>query len=214
MNKLQQSIDKAKELIEGFKSLNRDDFWELQRKNNDTNKLFTVAWIMSHNGCLKIANEKDIKLSGKFEVITNDKNDVVVTYSDPDNGIFEIGEASPLNNAKNVYPYAMALKRCQDRAILKITGLAYQGVYSDTEADDFKKPEENKSDVHTEETIEQLISNTQRDLDSADTMEKLIDVKSYIACELKDYFTKRNKWSKYRDMFLAMYEKRKVELNG
>lgn len=48
------------------------------------------------------------------------------------------GEASPQNN-KNPYPYAMAEKRAKDRVILKLLGV-HGEVYSDVEADDFRKP--------------------------------------------------------------------------
>ena len=43
------------------------------------------------------------------------------------------------HNCKNAYPYAMALKRCFDRVVLKNSKLAYDGVYSDSEADEFKE---------------------------------------------------------------------------
>jgi hypothetical protein len=51
------------------------------------------------------------------------------------------GEASPKNN-KNSYPIAMAEKRAKDRVILKL--LAVHGdLYSEEEADDFKRPRQN-----------------------------------------------------------------------
>jgi hypothetical protein len=50
---------------------------------------------------------------------------------------WSIGEAAPANN-KNGYPFAMAEKRAKDRVILKLIGL-HGEVYSEEEADDFKK---------------------------------------------------------------------------
>jgi hypothetical protein len=50
---------------------------------------------------------------------------------------WSIGEAAPYNN-KNSYPFAMAEKRAKDRVILKLVGL-HGEVYSEEEADDFKK---------------------------------------------------------------------------
>eukprot|EP01050_Picozoa_sp_SAG11_P002847 SAG11_NODE_148_length_14747_cov_217.933517_24_plen_134_part_00 len=47
------------------------------------------------------------------------------------------GEATPFNN-KNSYPVAMAEKRAVDRCILKLIGVSGD-VYSEEEADDFKK---------------------------------------------------------------------------
>ena len=45
-------------------------------------------------------------------------------------------------NCKNEYPYAMAFKRLFDRVVLKQCKLAYDGIYSDSEADEFKDPME------------------------------------------------------------------------
>jgi hypothetical protein len=51
------------------------------------------------------------------------------------------GEASPKNN-RNQYPLAMAQKRAEDRVILGLLSV-YGDVYSEEEADDFKKPRQN-----------------------------------------------------------------------
>ena len=57
-----------------------------------------------------------------------------------DRSEWSTGEATPANN-KNAYPLAMAEKRLKDRLTLKF--LALHGVlYSEEEADDFKKPRE------------------------------------------------------------------------
>lgn len=50
---------------------------------------------------------------------------------------WSFGEATPKNN-KNPYPLAMAEKRAKDRVILKLLGV-HGEVYSDVEADEFKK---------------------------------------------------------------------------
>lgn len=50
---------------------------------------------------------------------------------------WSFGEATPKNN-KNPYPFAMAEKRAKDRVVLKLIGV-HGEVYSDVEADDFKK---------------------------------------------------------------------------
>lgn len=47
-------------------------------------------------------------------------------------------------NCKNEYPYAMALKRCFDRVVLKLSKLAYVGIMSDSEADDTSKEKEER----------------------------------------------------------------------
>ena len=49
------------------------------------------------------------------------------------------GEAAPMNN-QNAYPLAMAEKRAMSRAVLKLAGFYEHGVFSEDEADDFKRP--------------------------------------------------------------------------
>lgn len=57
---------------------------------------------------------------------------------------WSVGEAAPYNN-KNAYPWAMAEKRAKDRVILKLLGLSGY-VYSEDEADDFKKSRDEADD--------------------------------------------------------------------
>lgn len=62
---------------------------------------------------------------------------------------YSFGEASPKNN-KNSYPLAMAEKRAKDRVILKLLA-AHGDIYSEEEADDFKRPNPHvtrASDLH------------------------------------------------------------------
>ena len=49
----------------------------------------------------------------------------------------------------------MALKRCMDRVILKNCKLAYAGVYSDSEADEFAEPQEKQTKIENKITKEQ-----------------------------------------------------------
>jgi hypothetical protein len=51
---------------------------------------------------------------------------------------WSIGEASP-NNCKAPYPFAMAEKRLKDRLTLKLINAYEYGIYSDVEADAFKR---------------------------------------------------------------------------
>ena len=113
-----QSREFAVELINSKKyDIGEGDFWILMNKTR-TGKMMYSGLIISHNGCLKIN---------------------VYTYIDDD--VYEVGEVSRAN-CQNAYPYAMALKRCFDRVVLKKSKLAFYGVYSDSEADEFKAPEE------------------------------------------------------------------------
>lgn len=136
--KYEEAKKKAIELIKSKKyDLDEGDFWILMNETK-TGKMQYSGLIISHNGCLKIND----KLENKFrtDCIELDKqgyrNSLVYTYRDED--VFEVGEVSA-DNCKNAYPYAMALKRCFDRVVLKKCKLAYAGVYSDSEADEFSK---------------------------------------------------------------------------
>ena len=55
-----------------------------------------------------------------------------------DKVIWTTGEASPTNN-KMPYNWAMAEKRLKDRLTLQIINAYEYGIYSDIEADSFKK---------------------------------------------------------------------------
>ena len=52
------------------------------------------------------------------------------------------GEADKKTNCKNSYIFAMAEKRLKDRLTLKLISAYEYGIYSDTEADSFKKKNE------------------------------------------------------------------------
>lgn len=136
--KYEEAKKKAIELIKSKKyDLDEGDFWILMNETS-TGKMQYTGLIISHNGCLKINDKSENKF--KTDCITLDKegykNSLVYTYKDED--VFEVGEVSS-DNCKNAYPYAMALKRCFDRVVLKKCKLAYAGVYSDSEADEFSK---------------------------------------------------------------------------
>lgn len=144
-----QSQDRAFEMLEKYKSLTKDDFWLLERKLKSG--FVTKLVIIKHNGCLKIANEKGLKLKPEgYKIIKEETKDVVIGYYDDRllSG-FEVGEASALN-CKSDYPWAIALKRCQDRALLKILNLAEEGIYSEEEAEEFKEkiPQKNYTKKH------------------------------------------------------------------
>lgn len=150
--KYKEARQKAIEAIESdlFKGhLTESDFWILKNKTK-TGKLAYTGLIISHNGCLKIndllPDEKKFKpscLSLDKEGFSTDPNKktLVFTYINDDQGLYEVGEVSA-TNCQNAYPYAMALKRAIDRVILKNSRLAYSGIYSDSEAEEFKDPQE------------------------------------------------------------------------
>ena len=131
---------------EQYKSvLEASDFWILMNTCSGGTKMMYSGLIISHNGCLKINDTLEDKLKFKPNCITIDTNgyngELVFHYCNEEQGLYEVGEVSA-KNCKNEYPYAMALKRCFDRVVLKNSKLAYAGVYSDSEADEFTKKDE------------------------------------------------------------------------
>lgn len=132
-----ESKKKATEMINSNKyDLSEADFWILMNTTKN-NKMAYTGLIISHNGCLKINDKLDNPVNPKcFTLDKEGYNDsLVYTYCDEDT--FEVGEFSA-ENGKNAYPYAMALKRCFDRVVLKKSKLAYSGIYSEVESDEFK----------------------------------------------------------------------------
>ena len=146
---------KAIETLESEKYkgvLSEGDFWILMNATK-SGKMAYTGLIISHNGCLKIndalAPDKRFKPSCVTLTETGYKGSLVYTYVNDDQGIYEVGEVSD-KNCTNAYPYAMALKRCMDRVILKSSKLAYSGIYSDSEAEEFKNEPDETKEVKTE----------------------------------------------------------------
>ena len=150
--------------------LDESDFWILMNRTK-SGKMAYTGLIISHNGCLKINDTlpEELKFNPKcLSYIEKDVdlgafiNCLLFTYDsskleDDKQKIFEVGEVNS-KNCTNDYPYAMALKRCMDRVILKNSKLAYSGVYSDSEAEEFKEPveEEKKEEKFIPATETQL----------------------------------------------------------
>ena len=139
--KYTQSRKKAIEIIEAYKTVNDGDFWILMNETKNGKMAYT-GLIISHNACLKINDAQPDNLKFNPDCVTLDKEgykgSLVYTYCNADQGIYEVGEVSN-DNCKNAYPYAMAYKRLFDRVVLKLCKLAYDGIYSDSEADEFKE---------------------------------------------------------------------------
>jgi len=138
--KYMESKSKAEDMINSGKyGLSEADFWILMNRTQ-TGKMAYTGLIISHNGCLKINEVLDNKV--KPDKFTLDKEgyagSLVYTYCDEDT--YEVGEFNSANG-KNAYPYAMAFKRCFDRVVLKKSKLAFSGIYSEVEAEEFKKQE-------------------------------------------------------------------------
>lgn len=142
MPKYKQSKQKAVEIIDAYDRIEEGDFWILMNTTKAKDKMLYSGLIISHNGCLKINDAQPPEKKFVPSCVTIDKEgyngSLVYTYCNDEQGIYEVGEVSA-NNCKNSYPYAMAYKRLFDRVVLKLCGLAYDGVYSDSEADEFKQ---------------------------------------------------------------------------
>nr|DAN11459.1 MAG TPA: hypothetical protein [Caudoviricetes sp.] len=135
------SRDKALKAINDRPYLKESDFWILMNETK-TGKMMYTGLIISHNACLKINDNLPEKDKFNPDCVSVDKsgygNSLVFTYANREQGLYEVGEASA-QNCKNAYPYAMAYKRLFDRVVLKICKLAFDGIYSDSEADEFKE---------------------------------------------------------------------------
>ena len=136
--------------------LTEADFWILMNATKNGKMAYT-GLIISHNGCLKINDALPADKRFKPDSVTLDKDgykgSLVYSYCNTEQGIYEVGEVSAAN-CQNAYPYAMALKRLMDRVILKNSRLAYAGIYSDSEAEEFKnEPKEDKKQMIPEADI-------------------------------------------------------------
>lgn len=174
--------------------LEESDFWILMNRTK-TEKMMYTGLIISHNGCLKINDTlpKELKFNSRHLYYMEPGNDNA-TYNDSlifvydssrclkDNEedfqkIYEIGEVSS-KNCTNDYPYAMALKRCMDRVILKNSKLAYSGVYSDSEAEEFKE-----NSTTEEEKPKKIIYATEKQLEIIKKMfnERKLELKNILS---------------------------------
>lgn len=146
--KYKESKKVAEEIIKKYDNITEGDFWILINESKNDEKVFYSGLIISHNGCLKLNDTLDSKFDPECVEVDKQgyKNSLVFSYCNKEQGIYEVGEVSA-DNCKNAYPYAMAYKRCFDRVVLKLSKLAYGGVYSDSEADEFKEREPEADEV-------------------------------------------------------------------
>lgn len=154
--KYKEAKNKATELLNSDKYkgvLEPSDFWILVNTYAQKTKAMYSGLIISHDGCLKINDVLEDKLKFKPECMSLDKegynNSLVYSYICPEQGLYEVGEVSK-DNCKNDYPYAMALKRCFDRVVLKNSRIAYSGIYSDSESDEFLKRTDDSESITPE----------------------------------------------------------------
>lgn len=161
--KYEESKKKAIAIIEQYDDIHEGDFWILKNETK-TGIVMYSGLIISHNACLKI--NETLKAQDKFDptCITVDKDgydkSLVFTYINAIQGIYEVGEVSS-KNCKQAYPYAMALKRCFDRVVLKASKLAFDGIYSESESDTFirdENPAETKTEMITKAQVKTIVN--------------------------------------------------------
>ena len=200
--KFKKAREKAIELIEKDYGLSEADYWILMNRAGD--KMAYTGLIISHNGCLKINDKLENKVNPKCFSIDKEgyANSLVFTYIDDDT--YEVGEFSQAN-CKNGYPYAMAFKRCFDRVVLKKSKLAYDGIYSEVEADEYKENQEKQATETTEELnkhmdlmkqLDKLITNNKLDYDEVVALFKVEDINQMTNKQLEyaiDNFDKMEK---------------------
>ena len=124
-------MSRIKEIANEF-NLTKSDFWELKRGSK-------TAWILTHDACEKIAYQKGIVF--KKPDIYRDNNSNIAFVGEgvlKDRTEWTTGEANP-TNCKMAYNWAMAEKRLKDRLTLKLINAYEHGIYSEVEADSFKK---------------------------------------------------------------------------
>ena len=207
-----EARDKAIELIESKKyGLTEGDFWILMNETK-TGKMGYSGLIISHNGCLKINDKLENKInSNKFDFMDKGyKDSLIFTYCDDE--IFEVGEVSK-DNCTNDYPYAMALKRCFDRAVLKKCKLAYAGVYSDSEAEEFSKKDTDEFTKQTQVDTEgeEKISKTQADALKLAIQNAMLDVNGTDKEILQKYGYKEVEGIKIKDYGNIVQEFKKLK---
>jgi hypothetical protein len=110
--------------------------WPMKRKNKNTG-ITKTTWLIYHRYCEEIAAKAHVTFEQPELVPTNSDSKSVAVLVTGRLGYakeWSYGEASPDNNKKVPYPFAMAEKRAKDRVILKLVGL-HGFIYGEDEED-------------------------------------------------------------------------------
>ena len=149
-----------KDLAEKYNLDKAVDFW----KHKQSGK-----WIITHDACEKIASMENIVLA-KWETLNSERDfcRFLITMAMPmkdstEKLIASIGEAGK-ENCQSKYYGSMAEKRGVDRCILKLINAYEYGIYSDSEADSFKKPVASNEDVGEIKVAPRRVTNKQMNL--------------------------------------------------
>ena len=137
----QGSKKKAIELIENGKyGLSEEDFWILEKPYGDYSIVYN-GLIISHagvqkiNDCLPAAQKFNPRCAGE-PYQSPYTGGLVITYIDDE---IRVSAEVSKDNCKQKYPYAMLDKRLFDRVVLLKSKIAFDGIYSEEESDDFQQ---------------------------------------------------------------------------
>ena len=126
-------------------NLSEEDFWikkKLDLSDMREKKIIYENLIISHAAALKINIQLPADMQFKPSCVKEAKGvdgGVAFIYVCDEQNLFMTGEAARPNNSFP-FPYAIASKRLIDRVILSNSGLYSEGVYSESEAEEFGKP--------------------------------------------------------------------------
>ena len=113
-----------------------------QKYNLTTDDYFKHKFytIITRSGIDKIQAQARIEIEYQLQYNSADNKCVIIQAFAQmgDVKIQTFGESSP-SNTSNAYPVAMAEKRAMSRAVLKLTGFYELQVFSEDEADEFRK---------------------------------------------------------------------------
>ena len=174
-----------------------EDFWILKNYNKDKSKCFYSGLIISHEALVKVndllpENSRFVEqfCSEPIPCTWKGVETLRMEYRDKRDGMFEVGEIS-VNNCKNDYPFAMLLKRTFDRVVKRKAKLSM--VYSDSEADEFREPTEEKQEpLATQEQIDRIAENKdvildelmRRNINGVAAVAKLTIKEASVLCQL------------------------------
>ena len=119
--------EKMKELASKY-DLTKDDFW----KHGPSGK-----WILTFDAVTKIQHIEKIEIAPP-QILNSERDFARMIISGKKAVVWSIGEADP-KNCHNPYYGSMAEKRGLMRVVLKLINAYEYGIYSEVEADDFKK---------------------------------------------------------------------------
>jgi hypothetical protein len=173
---------------------------------NQDNDFWTIGnnWIITHDAVTKIADIENVEFDEpKVEIIHDadafygvamwGKGRIVRIDEDGNDFTKEVWTTADATRdnvrGKGGYFFNMCEKRWQDRLVLKLLSLYEYGLYSDVEADDFKK------EAYKEKPISDYMKNTIRQL--------LVAKKEYRREETEAIFQKLNadEGKEWRDKF-------------